>query len=207
VEKSVIGGFAYSGQVCIHAQRFYVQKSIFEDFVHLFKEKTKQLKFGDPLEPDTDISAMIDEMNAYRVGEWVNEAISGGAKLLHGGNRTGNYYEPTILTNTSESMKVCALEIFGPVVTIEPYSEFNEAVSRVNKSRYGLQAGIFTNRIDEMNDAFTNLNVGGVIINDVPAFRVDHMPYGGVKDSGIGREGVKYAIRSMMVAKILVKNK
>ncbi len=206
VKKSIIGGFAYSGQVCIHAQRFYVHHSIFEKFKQQMISKTKQLKKGNPLDMDTDISVMIDESNAKRVEAWVAEAIDDGAELLTGGKREGNYFEPTILTNTNNAMKVCSHEVFGPVITIEPYKNFEEAVNKVNNTRYGLQAGVFTNKISEMNLAFKQIETGGVIINDVPTFRVDHMPYGGIKDSGFGREGVKYAIHDMMEPKVMVKN-
>ena len=149
---------------------------------------------------------MIDEGNAQRVEAWVNEAVDEGATVLCGGVRKGAFYEPTVLVGTKNQMKVCALEIFGPVVTLEPFDNFEEAIHNVNSGNFGLQAGVFTNNISEMNAAFRDLDVGGVIINDVPTFRVDHMPYGGIKDSGLGREGVKYAIREMMEGKILVKN-
>ncbi len=166
----------------------------------------QNLKIGDPLNSDTDISSMIDEKNAIRVEQWVNEAVRDGASILSGGKRNGSYFPPTVLSETKNQMKVCALEVFGPVVILEPYNLFEEAIEKVNESDFGLQAGVFTNKITEMNFAFHKLEVGGVIINDVPTFRVDHMPYGGVKDSGMGREGVKYAIHDMMEAKILVKN-
>lgn len=203
--KCVAGGFSYSGQVCIHSQRFYVQESIFEKFTQQFIVATKKLKQGNPKEPDTDISSMIDEENAIRVETWINEAIQQGAKVLLGGKRRGTFVEPTIITNTSKAMKVCSAEIFGPVVTIEKYNTFGEAVDLVNDSDFGLQAGVFTNEISESDQAFNNIEAGGVIINDVPNFRADHMPYGGIKDSGSGREGVKYAIMDMMEAKVLVK--
>ncbi len=206
VNRCVVGGYAYSGQVCIHVQRIYVQERIFDDFAALFTEKVKNLKFGDPLDPETEISVMIDEENAQRVQEWVNESVQEGARVLLGGEKRGAYFEPTVLTKTASSMKVCALEVFGPVVTLEKFSDFDQAVDFINDSRYGLQAGAFTNRLDEMNKAFNRLKVGGVIINDVPVFRVDHMPYGGVKDSGFGREGLKYSIREMMEPRLLVKN-
>ena len=206
VKKCLVGGFAYSGQVCIHVQRIYVQESIFEKFVNKFIEGTKKLKFGAPDDHSTDISVMIDEENALRVEEWVNEAVKDGAKVLFGGKRNGTYFEPTIITNTKNEMKVCSLEVFGPVVTIEKYTNFSDAVKNVNDSEYGLQAGVFTNGINEMNQAFNELEVGGVIVNDVPTFRVDHMPYGGVKNSGFGREGVKYSIFEMLEPTLLVKN-
>lgn len=206
VKKCLVGGFAYSGQVCIHVQRIYVQDSIFESFIDKFIDETKRLNFGAPDDSKTDISSMIDEENAVRVQEWVNEAVADGAKILLGGKRKGSYYEPTIITNTKHQMKVCALEVFGPVVTIEKYSEYSEAISHINGSEYGLQAGVFTNNISELNQALNELEVGGVIINDVPTFRVDHMPYGGIKNSGFGREGVKYSIFEMLEPKLLVKN-
>jgi len=206
VQKCLVGGYAYSGQVCIHVQRIYVQDSVFEEFSGRFNKKVKELKFGDPLDPETDISVMIDTENADRVENWIKESVEDGAKILLGGKKQGAYFEPTVLTNTKKEMKVCSLEIFGPVVVVERFSGFQEAIDLVNDSNYGLQAGVFTNLVSEMNSAFNQLEVGGVIINDVPTFRVDHMPYGGVKESGMGREGVKYAIREMLEPRLLVKN-
>ncbi|MCK5765052.1 MAG: aldehyde dehydrogenase family protein, partial [Bacteroidales bacterium] len=161
VKKCIIGSFAYSGQVCIHTQRIYVQKKIFDEFTRKFIAAVKTLKKGDPIEEHTDISSMIDDANAERVENWVKEALESGAELLCGGNRHESYYEPTVLTNTSSSMKVCGLEIFGPVVTIEKYTDFKDALEDINDSRYGLQAGVFTNEISQMNDAFRHLEVGG----------------------------------------------
>jgi glyceraldehyde-3-phosphate dehydrogenase (NADP+) len=206
VEKIVTGSFAYSGQICIHVQRIFVHESVWHDFTDHFVARVQKLRTGDPLDPETEFSVMIDRENAIRVESWVREAVTGGARILCGGNRREGLYEPTVLTNTKPEMKVCSAEIFGPVVTLEPYSAFSEAVARVNDSQYGLQAGIFTNEIGEMNQAFEELKVGGVIINDVPTFRVDHMVYGGVKNSGFGREGVRYSIMEMMEPKLLVKN-
>jgi glyceraldehyde-3-phosphate dehydrogenase (NADP+) len=205
VAKSIVAGFSYSGQICIHAQRFFVHESIFKNFTNAFIAAAKKLKQGDPEQADTDVSNMIDEENANRVESWINEAVQAGAVVLSGGKRTGNFVEPTILTNTNKEMDVCSKEIFGPVVTIEKYSTFAEAVELVNDSDFGLQAGVFTLSDLEINTAFNTIETGGVIINDVPTFRVDHMPYGGVKDSGLGREGVKYAIQDMLEARILVK--
>ncbi len=206
VKKCLVGAFAYSGQVCIHVQRIFVQENIFETFIDRFIKGVKKLKFGAPDDINTDISVMIDEENSTRVESWVKEAVDEGAEILHGGVRKGTYFEPTIITNTKQEMKVCALEVFGPVVTIEKYTEFKNAVDNLNNSEYGLQAGVFTNSINEMNHAFNEIEVGGVIINDVPTFRVDHMPYGGVKNSGFGREGVKYSIFEMMEPKLMIKN-
>ncbi len=205
VQKCVIGGFAYSGQVCIHTQRILVYKEIFEKFSDEFVSKVNAFKVGSPLDADTDISAMIDENNAIRVEQWVKEAVEMGAKILCGGYRDKNVYMPTVLTQTNRTMKVCSLEVFGPVVTIEPFDNFEAAIDNINDSHYGLQAGVFSDSITEINYAFNNIKVGGVVINDVPTFRMDHLPYGGVKDSGLGREGVKYAIHNMLEPKVLIK--
>jgi acyl-CoA reductase-like NAD-dependent aldehyde dehydrogenase len=206
LDKILVGSFAYSGQICIHVQRIYVHQSVYDVFTQSFVDRVNNLKTGDPLDASTDVSVMIDEENAIRVENWVDEAVSEGALILCGGRRTGRLYIPTVITQSRQEMKVCSCEIFGPVVTIEPYTDFSQAVSEVNNSQYGLQAGVFTNEIGEMNYAFENLHVGGVVVNDVPTFRVDHMPYGGIRNSGFGREGVKYAIAEMMEPKLLVKN-
>jgi len=204
--KCVVGAFFYSGQVCIHTQRIYVHNSIFEEFSNAFVSSTEKLKIGDPLNADTDISSMIDDANTKRIEEWITEAISTGARLIAGGRVENGIYLPTILTNTKPNMRVCSNEVFGPVVTIEPYENYSKAIDEVNNSAFGLQAGVFTNKLSEEQEAFSRLKVGGVIINDTPTFRVDHMPYGGVKDSGLGREGVKYAIHDMLEPRILVRS-
>jgi len=203
--KCIVGAFSYSGQVCIHTQRILVHHELFDEFSNRFSAMVQNLKIGDPELPETEISSMIDEANAIRVENWINEALQAGAKLICGGKREGTMVSPTVLTNTTDSMRVCSEEVFGPVVTLESYDNFANALSQLNNTRFGLQAGIFTNEISEMNLAFETLEVGGVIINDTPTFRVDHMPYGGVKDSGLGREGVKYAMMDMLEARILVK--
>lgn len=204
--KCINGSFSYSGQVCIHTQRIYIHKDKFDEFTNRFLGKVKELIIGDPMNPSTDISSMIDFENAIRVEDWVNEAIRNGAKKLIGGERKGSYFEPTVLTNTKRSMKVCNSEVFGPVVVLEPYSSLSDAIAEINSSEYGLQAGIFTNSIDEQNTAFSKIKTGAVIINDTPTFRVDHMPYGGIKKSGFGREGVKYSILDMLEPRLLVRN-
>jgi glyceraldehyde-3-phosphate dehydrogenase (NADP+) len=206
VAKCVAGGFSYSGQVCIHTQRIYVLKDLFESFTALFVEKVKLLKQGNPADPATDMAVMIDEANAIRVENWINEAVKDGARILTGGKRENSFMPPTVITATKEFMQVCSAEVFGPVVVIESVDSFAEAIEHINSGRFGLQAGVFTDSINEMNMAFNQLQVGGVIINDVPTFRVDHMPYGGIKDSGSGREGVKYAMMDMMEPRLLVKN-
>lgn len=206
IPKCVSGAFAYSGQVCIHTQRIYVHESIINEFTNRFIEQTRNLKQGNPLDPSTDISSMIDEENAIRIEKWVKEAIEDDAIVLCGGDRKGAFYSPTVITKTNKEMKVCSQEVFGPVVIIEPYNTFKDAIDFINSSEFGLQAGVFTNKLDEQNLAFNEIKVGGVIINDVPNFRVDHMPYGGIKNSGFGREGVKYAMLDMLEPKLLVRN-
>jgi len=205
VKRCLVGGFAYSGQICIHAQRIFVQRNVFEKFVTAFCEGAKKLKAGNPEDLLTEISVMIDDANAKRVETWVSEATAAGAKILCGGRREGAFYPPTVLTNTSILMKVNCEEVFGPVVCVEPYEHFSDAIRMINDTRFGLQAGVFTNDVREMDKAFNEISVGGVILNEVPTFRIDHMPYGGVKDSGLGREGVKYAMLDMLEARILVK--
>ena len=205
VKRCITGGFAYQGQVCIHAQRIFIHQSLFEAFSNKLVEGVRNLKYGDPLSPDTDITSMIDENNAIRVEQWIGEAVNAGAHILIGGKRKGTYVEPTVMTQAGPGMKIYDEEAFGPVVTLHPFETFEEAVRNVNNSRYGLQAGVFTNDIRELDLAFNQLEVGGVIHNDTPIFRADHMPYGGVKDSGLGREGVRYAILDMLEPRILVK--
>jgi acyl-CoA reductase-like NAD-dependent aldehyde dehydrogenase len=205
-KRCALGGFAYSGQSCISVQRIFVHVSIFEKFVAALELATNALKVGDPLEADTDVGPMITPTDAERVENWIGEAIESGAELVAGGRRDGSIYHPTILTRTKPQMKVNCLEVFGPVVTVEPYQELGQAFESVNNSAFGLQAGIFTNDNKALFEAFEKLEVGGVVANDVPTFRVDHMPYGGAKDSGTGREGARYAIEEMTERKILVLN-
>jgi len=204
LNKCVAGAFAYSGQVCIHTQRIYVHKEIFDKFLQKFTEKTATLLYGDPLSAQTDISVLIDENEAIRVEQWVKDAVDNGAKLVSGGKRKGAYVEPTILTNTNPEMKVWKDEIFGPVVIIESFETIEEAVEKTNNSVYGLQAGIFTDSLSDINYAFNNIEVGGLMVNESPTFRIDNMPYGGIKESGFGREGVKYAMAEMTELKLMV---
>ncbi len=200
----LMGGFSFSGQICIHAQRYFVHESHFDEFIALMKTAVEGLKVGDPTKENTEFSAMIDENNAIRMEKWVNEALDLGAKLITGGKRDKTFYAPTILTNVSTQAKVVAEEAFGPVVVIEKYSKFSDALENLNSGKFGLQAGIYTQDITELTTAFNTLEVGGVIHNNVPTFRVDHMPYGGVKQSGLGREGVKYAMADMLEPRVLV---
>ena len=204
IKRCLIGGFAYSGQVCIHAQRIMVHETVYDRFVEGFLNGVENLVKGDPLLETTDVAEMIDESNAQRVEAWIKEAVDQRASILIGGKRSNGYVEPTVMTDTSDTMKVYCEEVFGPVVIVEKVATFEEGLQQINNSKFGLQAGIFVNDQNKMRSAFNDLEVGGVIINDVPTFRVDHMPYGGVKDSGLGREGVKYAIQDMMEPRILV---
>jgi len=205
VKRCIVGAFAYAGQVCIHTQRIFVAKEIMNVFKEKFIAGVNALKSGPPTELSTDITSMIDEENAQRVETWVKESVAQGAELLCGGKRNKSFFEPTVLSNTNDKMNVSCKEVFGPVATLNAFDTLEDAVKKVNHSIYGLQAGVFTNHVDELNYAFKNLHVGGVIHNDVSLFRVDHMPYGGVKESGLGREGVKYAMFDMMEPRILVK--
>jgi glyceraldehyde-3-phosphate dehydrogenase (NADP+) len=197
------GAFSYAGQVCISVQRVYAHKNIFNKFKEKFVKLSSSLKLGNPLDESTDIGPMIDETSLEKTEAWVNEAIKGGAKILTGGKRHSQCFEPTVLTNTTSSMKVCSEEVFAPVVTLEPYENFEDALSRINQSRFGLQAGLFTKDMGRILLAYETLEVGGVIANDVPTFRTDNMPYGGIKESGFGREGVRYAIEEMTELKLL----
>ena len=205
-ERCVVGGFAYAGQTCISVQRIFVEQSVYGNFTDVLVESVKQLKTGDPLDESTDVGPLIRESDAIRSAAWIEEAVHAGARLLCGGRRTNSLVEPTILTGTRADMKVNCQEIFGPVVTVEPYKDFDQALRLVNNSAYGMQAGVFTRDAKLLFQAYEELEVGGVIAGDVPSFRIDHMPYGGVKDSGLGREGLRYAIEEMTEPKLLVMN-
>ncbi len=205
-DRCVAGGFAYAGQTCISVQRILVERSVCGKFTELLLEGVKKLKSGDPMDDSTDLGPLIRERDAVRAYDWVQEAVDGGARLLCGGQRRGSFLEPTVLSGTRPEMKVNCQEIFAPVVTVEAYDEFDQAVRQLNQSPYGLQAGIFTRDAKLLFTAFEELEVGGLIAGDVPSFRIDHMPYGGVKDSGLGREGLRYAIEEMTEPRLLVMN-
>src|SRR5277367_1316850 len=205
-DRCVVGGFSYAGQTCISVQRILVERSVCGKFTDLLLEGVKKLKIGDPLDESCDLGPLIRESDAIRASDWIQEAVRGGARLLCGGQRQGPMLEPTVLTGTRSEMKVNCQEIFAPVVTVEPYDDFNQALKQINNSPYGLQAGLFTRDAKLIFNAYEELEVGGLIAGDVPAFRIDHMPYGGVKDSGLGREGLRYAIEEMTEPKLLVMN-
>lgn len=204
--RSVMGGFSYAGQTCISVQRIFVHEEAFEGFMDLFVPAVQALKLGDPLDDTSDLSALISKGDGERIAEWLDEARQAGAEVLVGGNVDGAHVEPTIVVKAGPELRVNCQEIFAPVVTVQTYREFNEALAAINNGDFGLQAGVFTNDLSLVWKAYETLEVGGVIINDVPTWRVDHMPYGGVKHSGFGREGLRYAIEEMTEPKLLVLN-
>jgi glyceraldehyde-3-phosphate dehydrogenase (NADP+) len=206
VQRCAVGGFSYAGQVCISVQRIFVQEKIYKPFLDRFIPQVQSLKIGDPLDEKTSMGSMIDLKAAERAEGWIREAVSQGAKLLTGGKRNGALLEPTVLVETKPEMQVNCQEAFAPVVTIASYRTLDEAIAQINRSSYGLQAGLFARDVKEIFRAFEELEVGGLIINDVPIYRVDHMPYGGLKDSGFGREGLRYAIEEMTELKFMALN-
>ena len=207
-QRVVTGGFAYAGQSCISVQRVFVHDDIYDAFAELLVAKLGTLVVGDPLDPATDIGPMIDVGEVDRVEAWVNEAVVQGARVLTGGARVSrSIYAPTILEQVPEASKVCAQEVFAPVIGLYRFTDFNDAMAAVNRSTFGLQAGVFTNDLLHMLAAYDVIEAGGIIVNDVPTWRIDHMPYGGVKDSGTGREGPRYTIEEMTEPRLLVINK
>lgn len=203
VSRAVAGSFGHSGQLCISVQRIYVHESIAGAFLAKFVAATKKLQGGHPYDETTDYSSLITEQAAIRVDEWIEEAISHGAKRLTGGPRKRATIAPTILEEVAPETKLACQEVFGPVVAVNRYTDFDEAVRLTNNTPYGLQAGIFTRDLQRAFDAARKLKVGGVMINEVPTFRADQMPYGGVKESGQGREGPRYAIEEMTEMKLI----
>ncbi|PGS53456.1 aldehyde dehydrogenase family protein [Bacillus sp. AFS041924] len=204
INRCVWGAFIYNGQVCISLQRIFVHNTFYNEFVQKMKHATELLKIGSPLDLQTDISALISKKDVTRIDEWVNHAMKDEAVLVTGGEIIDErLYKPTILTNVKNSSEVSCKEIFGPVVVINSYENLDDAINEVNNSRYGLQAGIYTDNLQKALYATKKLHVGGVLVNDVPTFRVDLMPYGGVKESGYGREGIKYAIQEMTEMKLI----
>lgn len=204
VKRIAMGAYAYGGQICIKVQRIFVHEDVYDEFLLRFKEAMKALKSGDPMLEDTVISSLIDASAADRVESWIEEAKKGGATLLHGGKRTGNLIEPTLLTNILPNMKVYCEEMFGPVATLHRFNDIQEAIDGVNDSDFGLQSGIFSNDHRNIFYAYDHIEVGALMVNDFPTYRIDHMPYGGVKNSGYGREGLRYAIEAMTELKLLV---
>ena len=204
IPRCAVSAFANSGQVCISLQRLYVHRSIAAEFTRRFVETTAKLKVGNPLDRDCDVGPMIDEAEAVRAENWIREAVAEGAEVLIGGKREGRVLVPTVLVNARPEMKVMCQEAFAPLVSIYEYDSFEDAVAMVEDSPYGLQAGVYTNDLRKAMYAVDRINVGGVMINDTSIFRVDHMPYGGNKLSGLGREGVRFAVEEMTSIKMVV---
>jgi len=206
VKRCVLGGYAYAGQICISVQRIFVHELAYDQFAAEFIKQTRALKLGDPALEETDVGPMIDEASAIQTMEWIEEAASDGARVLSGGECDGTMVQPTIIENAKRDAKVSCKEVFAPVVVLDSYKTFEEALAKTNDSDFGLQAGVFSADIEKAFLAYNTIEAGGIIINDIPTFRVDHMPYGGVKDSGFGREGVKYTMEEMTEIKLMVIN-
>jgi acyl-CoA reductase-like NAD-dependent aldehyde dehydrogenase len=203
VDRLAFGSFAYAGQVCISVQRIYVVDAIYDRFAQAFVERVRQMRVGDPLDPATDLGPMVDDKAVRRTHEWVREALDGGASALVGGDPDGLYYPPTVLVDVPRDARVCGEEVFAPVVNLFRVPDFAAGIREINDSQFGLQCGIFTNDLERTLLAHDELEVGGVIVNDVPTWRIDPMPYGGVKDSGLGREGLRYSIEDMTELRLL----
>ncbi|HEV7491359.1 MAG TPA: aldehyde dehydrogenase family protein [Rhodanobacteraceae bacterium] len=204
VERLIFGSYYQSGQSCIKVQRIFIHASIYAEVCRRFVAATRKLKAGDPKKRDVFLGPLIDEDAAKRLETWINEARNAGAKVLCGGTRKGNVLAATVLERVPRDAKINALEAFGPVTLLAPFDSFDEALDAVNDSDYGLQVGVFTNDLAHAMHAWDRLQAGGVIVNDVPSFRVDNMPYGGVKLSGLGREGIRYAIEDMTERRLMV---
>ena len=203
-QRTAYGAFGYAGQSCISVQRVYVHRPVYQTFLWKVVERGAKMVRGNPADEATEVGPVVRPADADRIESWVKEAVAGGAKLVEGGGREGSVLEPTVLTATKPGMKVLEEEVFGPVVVIEPYEDFEDALAMVNRSRYGLQTGLYTRDSGRIMTAFRELEVGAVIVGDTPTWRMDSMPYGGVKDSGLGREGVRWAIEEMTEPRMLV---
>ncbi|OLB47850.1 MAG: aldehyde dehydrogenase [Gemmatimonadetes bacterium 13_2_20CM_2_65_7] len=201
--RCAVGGFTYAGQSCISTQRIYVHERVYQSFLQLFVQQVRQLKVGDVLDEHTDVGPIISLEAAERVERWIKEAVAAGAEVALGGKRSGVFLEPTVLLHTTAEMKVNCEEVFAPLVTVTPYRALTDAIAWVNASPYGLQAGVFTTNLQTMFRLHAELDVGAVNGNDIPGFRVDRLPYGGAKASGLGREGVRYAIEEMTERRVL----
>jgi len=204
VRRCVVGAFSYAGQVCISVQRMFVHEDVREAFLAKFIDAVKGLHLGDPLDPVTDVGPMVDQAAAARTQRWVDEAVDLGGTVVTGGHAKGAFFEPTVLEHVPPEAQVCSNEAFAPVVVVFPFTDFGDAIRGVNDSFFGLQTGVFTNDLAHAWQAFNELDVGGVIVNDIPTYRIDHMPYGGVKDSGQGREGLRWSIEDMTELRIMV---
>jgi glyceraldehyde-3-phosphate dehydrogenase (NADP+) len=201
--RCAVGGFTYAGQSCISTQRIFVHERVYQTFLDAFLRKVKQLKVGNVLDEQTDVGPMIGLDAAERVERWIQEAVAAGAQIALGGKRNGVFLEPTVLLHTTADMKVNCEEVFAPLVTVTPYQSLDDAIAWTNASPYGLQAGVFTTNLHTMFRLHAELDVGAVNGNDIPGFRIDRLPYGGAKASGLGREGVRYAIEEMTELRVL----
>ena len=204
MERILVGAWAHAGQVCIKTQRILVHESLYEAFVDAFVEATKGVQCGDPLNENTLVGPLIDVGTRDRVMTWIGDAVSQGATIRCGGEADGNVVQPTILTDVNHKMSVVCEEVFGPVTTVQPFQDFSEALEEANRGPYGLQAGVFTPRVNQAFEAFERLDFGGVMINDIPTFRTDNIPYGGARSSGIGREGARSAALEYTEEKLMV---
>jgi acyl-CoA reductase-like NAD-dependent aldehyde dehydrogenase len=205
--RIVYGAFSYAGQKCISVQHILVHRSLHSSFLERLVEAVRAVKTGDPRDPEVLVGPLIDEAAAKRVDAWIDEAVGAGARVLLRGQRRGSLLPPAVLTGVPRTCRLGREEVFGPVVTVEPFADFGEALARVNASDYGLQAGVFTESLDRTLQAWDDLEVGGVVINDVPTWRSDAMPYGGVKGSGLGREGIRWTMEEMTELRVLVLNR
>ena len=204
--RLLYGAFAVAGQSCISVQRIYVHEKVYGKFLRMFLAKVSKLKVGNPLNPRTDVGTMVNAEAVRNTLATLREAVDGGAEILVGGRGRGSLMQPTVLTDVKRSMDVCSREAFAPLAVVQKYKSFRKVVGEINNSEYGLQAGIFTNRMKDVFYAFKQIECGGVVINDIPTYRADHQPYGGMKNSGLGREGVRYSIEDMTEIKILSMN-
>jgi acyl-CoA reductase-like NAD-dependent aldehyde dehydrogenase len=200
----VTAAWGNAGQVCIKVQRLFVHASRYGEFLERFIEETRKVRCGDPLDEETVVGPMIEKAHVERVQDWIDEARRGGATLHCGGEAQGQIVTPAVITGARDEMRICKDEVFGPVTVVEPFQTFDEVLARCNAGRFGLQAGVFTSDLGRALQAFRTLDYGGVIVNDVPTFRVDNFPYGGVKDSGFGREGVRFAVEELTEPRVLV---
>lgn len=207
VSRIRVGAYSYAGQTCISVQRIFVHQARYDEVREKVLEASKSLKQGDPLDPETELGPMIERKHAKRAQSWVEDAVAAGANVLTGGHARESFFEPTIIENAPTDALVCTQEAFAPLVTLFPVESFGEGIRRLNDSDYGLQAGVFTNRLENALAAFEEIEAGGVMINDIPSYRIDHMPYGGVKESGLGREGPRYAMEDMTEPRLMMINR
>jgi glyceraldehyde-3-phosphate dehydrogenase (NADP+) len=206
-KKVAIGSYLYAGQICISTQRILVHQNILDRFKKQLIQEIESLKVGDPSEGDVSVGPLIDKMHLRRLGVWVQEAVDSGAHVLTGGgvfNEDQNIFEPTLIEKAKSPLKVVDEEVFGPIAIIDSFTSFDQAIEMVNDSKYGLQVGVYTDSIENMKKSHEDLEVAGVIMNDIPGFRIDTMPYGGIKMSGFGREGLKYTIEEMTEPRLIV---